>query len=159
MALVPQMVDAVPVPVIASGGIMDGRGIVAAAALGASGVQMGTAFLACPESGAPKAHKDAVRAARDNGTVLTRAFSGRLARSIANAFTAAMAGRESQFLRYPAQNNLTRPMRSAAARQNNPDYISLFAGQAASMAREIPAAAIVEELVREIAATAARLSA
>jgi nitronate monooxygenase len=90
LALVPQIVDAVPLPVIASGGIMDGRGIVAAAALGASGVQMGTAFLACPESGASEAYKAAVLAARDDATLLTRAFSGRMARGIANSFAVDM---------------------------------------------------------------------
>ena len=158
MALVPQVVDAVSIPVIASGGIMDGRGIVAAAALGASGVQMGTAFLVCPESGAARAYKDAVLAARDDNTVLTRAFSGRLARAIANAFTVSMKGRESRFLRFPSQNNLTRLMRSAGARLGDADCLSLFAGQAASMAREIPAAELIEKLVQETAAATAALA-
>ncbi len=159
MALVPQVADAVSLPVIASGGIMDGRGIAAAAALGASGVQLGTAFLVCPESGAPRAHKAAVLAARDDATVLTRAFSGRLARGVSNSFTTSMKGREPLFLRFPAQNNLTRPMRSAAASQGITDYISLFAGQAASLAREIPAAELVDKLVRETATARAALSA
>jgi nitronate monooxygenase len=152
IALVPQMADAVSVPVIASGGIMDGRGIVAAAALGASGVQLGTAFLACPESGAPPAHKAAIRTARDDGTMLTRAFSGRLARGIINGFTAAMRGHEGDLLPYPAQNNLTRPMRTAAARQGNADCLSMWAGQAAPLAREVPAAELVAQLLRETAA-------
>ena len=152
IALVPQMADAVSVPVIASGGIMDGRGIVAAAALGASGVQLGTAFLACPESGAPPAHKAAIRAARDDGTMLTRAFSGRLARGITNGFAAAMRGHEDDLLPYPAQNNLTRPMRTAAARQGNADCLSMWAGQAAPLAREMPAAELVAQLLRETAA-------
>jgi nitronate monooxygenase len=152
IALVPQMADAVSVPVIASGGIMDGRGIVAAAALGASGVQLGTAFMACPESGAPPAHKAAIRAARDDGTMLTRAFSGRLARGITNGFAAAMRGHEGELLPYPAQNNLTRPMRTAAARQDNADCLSLWAGQAAPLAREMPAAELVAQLLRETAA-------
>lgn len=152
IALVPQIVDAVSIPVIASGGIMDGRGIVAAAVLGASGVQMGTAFLTCPESGAPPAHKAAVRAARDDGTILTRAFSGRLARGITNGFATAMRGHEDQLLPYPAQNNLTRPMRTAAAGQANADCLSLWAGQAASLAREMPAAELVAQLLRETGA-------
>lgn len=154
IALVPQMVDAVSVPVIASGGIMDGRGIVAAAALGASGVQLGTAFLTCPESGAPPAHKAAVRAAREDGTLLTRAFSGRLARGIVNSFARAMLGNEEALLPYPAQNNLTRPLRTAAARQDNADYLSLWAGQAAPLARDMPAADLVALLMRETAAAA-----
>ncbi|HZZ08159.1 MAG TPA: DUF561 domain-containing protein [Candidatus Binataceae bacterium] len=158
IALVPQMADAVTVPVIASGGIMDGRGIVAAAALGASGVQLGTAFLACPESGAPPAHKAAIRAARDDGTMLTRAFSGRLARGITNAFAAAMRGHEDALLPYPAQNNLTRPMRTAAARLGDADYLSLWAGQAAPLAREMPAAELVAQLLSETAAILASIA-
>jgi nitronate monooxygenase len=158
IALVPQMADAVTVPVIASGGIMDGRGIVAAAALGASGVQLGTAFLACPESGAPPAHKAAIRAARDDGTMLTRAFSGRLARGITNAFAAAMRGHEDALLPYPAQNNLTRPMRTAAARLGNANYLSLWAGQAAPLAREMPAAELVAQLLSETAAILASIA-
>ena len=86
MALVPQVVDAVKIPVIASGGIMDGRGIAAALALGASGVQMGTAFLTCDEAGIPRVYKDAILAAREDDTRLTRAFSGRHARGIVNRF-------------------------------------------------------------------------
>jgi nitronate monooxygenase len=152
IALVPQMIDAVAVPVIASGGIMDGRGIVAAAALGASGVQLGTAFLVCPESGAPAAHKAAIRTARDDGTMLTRAFSGRLARGIANPFAQAMRGHEGELLPYPAQNNLTRAMRAAAAERGGADCLSLWAGQAAPLAREMPAAELVAQLLRETAA-------
>ncbi len=158
IALVPQIADAVSVPVIASGGIMDGRGIVAAAALGASGVQLGTAFMACPESGAPPAHKAAIRAARDDGTMLTRAFSGRLARGITNGFAAAMRGHEGELLPYPAQNNLTRPMRTAAARQGTADCLSLWAGQAAPLARELPAAELVAQLLRETAAMLASIA-
>jgi nitronate monooxygenase len=158
VALVPQMVDAVSVPVIASGGIIDGRGIVAAAALGASGVQLGTAFLACPESGAPAAHKAAIRTARDDGTMLTRAFSGRLARGIVNAFAAEMRGHEHELLPYPAQNNLTRPIRAAAAKQGSADCLSLWAGQAAPLAREIPAAELVVQLLRETTATLASIT-
>src|SRR2546422_5276819 len=84
MALVPQVVDAVGVPVIASGGIMDGRGVAAALALGASAVQMGTAFLTCDESGIPEVYKEAILTAREDATHLTRAFSGRPARGIIN---------------------------------------------------------------------------
>ncbi len=154
LALVPQIVDATPLPVIASGGIMDGRGIVAAAALGASAVQMGTAFLACPESGAAEAYKAAVLAARDDATILTRAFSGRMARGLANSFALEMTAHAQELLRYPAQNNLTRPMRTAAARQGDADHLSLWAGQAAPLARAMPAADLVALLVKESATIA-----
>ncbi len=157
LALVPQIVDATPLPVVASGGIMDGRGIVAAAALGASAVQMGTAFLACPESGAADVYKAAVLAARDDGTLLTRAFSGRMARGIANSFAVEMKAHAHELLRYPAQNNLTRPMRTAAARQGDADRLSLWAGQAAPLARAMPAADLVALLVKESAAIAGSL--
>src|SRR5205814_6486287 len=86
MALVPQVVDRVAVPVIASGGIMDGRGVAAALVLGAGGVQMGTAFLTCDEAGICDAYKEAILTAREDGTRLTRAFSGRPARGIVNRF-------------------------------------------------------------------------
>ena len=158
IALVPQMVDAVSVPVIASGGIMDGRGIVAAVALGASGVQLGTAFLTCPESGAPPPHKASIHAARDDTTMLTRAFSGRLARGIVNEFAAAMRGHEDELLPYPAQNNLTRAMRTAAAKQGSADYLSLWAGQAAPLAREIPAAELLAQLLSETQAALASIA-
>ncbi len=151
MALVPQVADATPLPVIASGGIMDGRGIVAAAALGASGVQMGTAFLTCPESGASPAYKNAVLAARDDATLLTRAFSGRMARGLANAFALEMKEHTRDLLSYPAQNNLTRPMRTAAAKLGDADRLSLWAGQAAPLARAMPAADLVARLVKETA--------
>jgi nitronate monooxygenase len=157
IALVPQIVDAVALPVIASGGIMDGRGIAAAAALGASGVQLGTAFLTCPESGAPAAYKAAIRTARDDGTLLTRAFSGRLARGITNAFAAEMEGDKNDLLPYPAQNNLTRPMRTAAARKGSTDCLSLWAGQAAPLAREMPAAELVGQLLSETEAMLASI--
>ena len=121
-------------------------------------MQLGTAFLACPESGAPPAHKAAIRAARDDGTTLTRTFSGRLARGITNGFAEAMRGHEDQLLPYPAQNNLTRPMRTAAARQGNADYLLLWAGQAAPPAREMPAAELVAQLLRETAAMLASIA-
>ncbi len=135
MALLPRIADAVNVPVIAAGGIMDGRGIAAALALGAQGVQLGTAFLACPESGASPAYKAAVLGARsgDDPTVLTRAFSGRLARALSNRFSEAAAGMP--ILPYPQQNALTGELRQAAARAGKADLLSLWAGQAVALAR------------------------
>jgi nitronate monooxygenase len=157
LALVPQVVDAVRVPVIAAGGIMDGRGIVAARALGAAGVQMGTAFLTCREAGGPAAAKAAVRAARDDQTALTRAFSGRLARGVVNEFLSALRGREEVILPFPLQNAATRPMRNEAAKRGDTRYLSMYAGQAAGLARDLSAAELVGRLVREAEEVAGRL--
>jgi nitronate monooxygenase len=158
LALVPQAVDAVRVPVIASGGIMDGRGIVAAEALGAAGVQMGTALLTCREAGIPEAYKRAIRAARDDQTALTRAFSGRPARGIVNEFLREVGEQEEAILPFPLQNALTRPLRNAAAARGELGLLNLWAGQAAALARDLPAADLVRQLVREAADVRARLA-
>jgi nitronate monooxygenase len=157
LALVPRIADAVRVPVVAAGGIMDGRGIAAALALGAAGVQMGTAFLACRESGADPAYKEAVLArGDDDGTVLTRAFSGKLARGIANRFTEAMAS--APLLPFPLQNGLTADLRQAAARAGRSDLMSLWAGQGRPLATSRAASALVRDLVAETRAAIDRLS-
>ena len=157
IALVPQVVDAVDLPVVASGGIMDGRGIVAAGALGASGVQLGTAFLTSRESGIPDAYKALIRTASDDATALTRAFSGRPARGIVNAFMEEVDAQPDAILPFPLQNHATRPMRNAAAAQGDTRYLSLWAGQGARLAREMSAAELVETLVREAAEVRALL--
>lgn len=151
MALVPQTVDAVRVPVVASGGIMDGRGIAAALALGAVGVQMGTAFLTCDEAGAVDAYKQAILNAREHETRLTRAFSGRPARGIVNRFMEAVepGGADDAVLPFPLQNALTRPMRTAAGKQGRAEFLSLWAGQGLRMARRQSAADLVARLARE----------
>jgi nitronate monooxygenase len=149
MALVPQIVDRVSIPVIAAGGIMDGRGIAAAFALGAQAVQLGTAFLACQESGAHAQHKRAVRETNDEATVLTRAFSGKAARGIENEFMTLLAPYDRELPPYPVQNALTRDIRSAAAKQDKADYLSLWAGQAAALSRGVSAAELVASLVEE----------
>jgi nitronate monooxygenase len=157
LALVPQVVDAVRIPVVAAGGIMDGRGIAAALALGAQGVSLGTAFLACPESGASRVYKDALLArADDDPTTLTRAFSGRLARGLRNRFTEEMAS--APLLPFPLQNALTADMRREAAKAGNPDLLSLWAGQAAPLARARGARDLVRDLVRETEEAVARLA-
>ncbi len=152
MALVPQVVDAVTVPVVASGGIMDGRGIVAALALGASAVQMGTAFLVCDESGTPACHKDAVLAAKPHETRITRAFSGRPARGIVNRVMREVGdpAHPERIQPYPVQNALTRGMRAEAGRQGHSDYLSLWSGQGGPLGRREPAAATVARLAGEI---------
>jgi nitronate monooxygenase len=161
MALVPQVVDAVNVPVIASGGIMDGRGIAAALALGAHAVQMGTAFLTCHEAGIPDAYKEAILTAHEDETRLTRAFSGRPARGIVNRFMTEMetGGTGDHILPFPLQNTLTRPLRTAAAKQARSEYLSLWAGQGLRLARRQSASELIARLARETMETLERLSA
>lgn len=150
MALVPQVVDAVRIPVVASGGIMDGRGIAAALALGASAIQMGTAFLTCEESGVPSAYKDAIIGAAEHETRLTRVFSGRPARGIVNRFMTEVEGGDAgDILPFPLQNAITRPLRSEAAKQGRAEFLSLWAGQGVRMARRQSATKLVERLVAE----------
>jgi nitronate monooxygenase len=158
MALVPQVVDAVRVPVVASGGIMDGRGVAAALALGASAVQMGTAFLTTEECGVAEAYKDAVLAAKEDGTRTTRAFSGRPARGIVNRFMRETEAADGAILPYPLQNALTRPMRNAAAQGDRAEFLSLWAGQGVRLARRLPAAELVRRLAAEADAAVQRLT-
>jgi len=159
ISLVPQLVDALTIPIIASGGMMDGRGIAAALALGAAAVQMGTAFLTTQESGAPRCYKDAVLAATDESTILTTAFSGRHARGIANEFTDEADDVQAQPLPYPWQNALTRPLRKAGITAGNAEVLSLWAGQGAPMAREWSVAELVSALRRELHSAADRVEA
>jgi nitronate monooxygenase len=158
MALVPQVVDAVRIPVIASGGIMDGRGIAASLALGASAVQLGTAFLTCDESGVPEAYRSAILAAHEDQTRITRAFSGRPARGIVNRFMTEVEAEPYAILPFPFQNVMTRPLRSAAARQGRAEFLSLWAGQGVRLARRQSAAALIERLSRETRSTVERLA-
>ena len=146
MALVPQVADAVAVPVIAAGGIADRRGVAAAFALGAAGVQVGTAFLRTRQSAAPESHRAGIPAASAEETVLTRAMSGRLARGIRNRAVQEIeaAGAIAPF---PVQNWLTGGFRAAAAQQDRGELLSLWAGQAAPLAREEDARRVFEELL------------
>ncbi len=155
MALVPQVIDAVGIPVIAAGGIMDGRGLAAALSLGAAAASLGTAFLLCPEAGTSPAYRTALREARDDSTVITRAFSGRAARGLANRFTREMAG--AALAPFPVQNALTREIRAAASKAGDSGLISLWAGQGAPLAREVPARELAARIVREADAAIARL--
>jgi nitronate monooxygenase len=147
MALVPQVVDAVGVPVIAAGGIADGRGIAAAFALGASGVQIGTAFLGCPEATVPQIHRDALHGAADEDTRLTRVFTGRPARALRNRLIDEMADAEA--LEFPAQARLTRALLQANSDAARRAFMPLWAGQAASLIRDQPAATFIDTLVTE----------
>jgi nitronate monooxygenase len=153
--LVRGIASRVAVPVIASGGIMDGTEIAAALASGASAAQLGTAFLASPESGAAPAYKKAILEARADTTVVTRAFSGRPARGLGNAFITGLAGKEGTILPYPVQNALTRPMRTAAAQRGDARFLSLWAGTGVARARSLPAGELVRALVTEMSAASA----
>ncbi|MGS0741240.1 NAD(P)H-dependent flavin oxidoreductase [Glaciimonas sp. GG7] len=150
MALVPQIVDNVKLPVIAAGGIMDGRGIAAALMLGAQAVQMGTAFLPCAESIIDPTWKTKIRQASDTSTRTTKAFSGRAARGIVNAFMQRMAPYEDQIPLYPVQNALTAEIRLAAKKAGRPEFLSLWAGQAAAMSRARREGIDVADLMREL---------
>jgi nitronate monooxygenase len=147
MALVPQVVDAVRVPVIAAGGIADGRGIAAAFALGASGVQIGTAFLGCPEAVVPTIHRKALHRAADEDTRLTRVFTGRPARALRNRLIDEMG--ETEALEFPAQASLIRPLFQADSDAARTAFLPLWAGQAAPLVRDLPAAKLIDTLVAE----------
>ncbi|MDQ2948199.1 MAG: nitronate monooxygenase [Acidobacteriota bacterium] len=157
ISLLPQICDAIAAPVIASGGIMDGRGIAAALALGASAVQLGTTFLAFHEAGVAEAYKEALVSTREDQTRLTRAFSGRPARGITNRFLTGMASMEETVLPFPLQNGLTRPLRAEAARRNRAEYLSLRAGQGLRLARRTSAAELVARLRTETETAVAAL--
>ena len=157
LALVPQIVDAVPVPVIAAGGIMDARGVAAAMALGASGVQMGSAFLACPENSIPAPYKQALLAARDEHTLVTDLYSGRPARAIRTRYVEEMEVRGERPLPFPLQASVLRSLRDACVQGGRPDFISMWAGQGAGLARARPAGELVAQLVRDYEALVASL--
>jgi nitronate monooxygenase len=154
MALIPQVVDAVKVPVIAAGGIADGRGIAAALKLGAAAAQIGTAFLACEESNATPLHRAKLFSADARRTTLTRAFTGRLARSVHNGFIDALRGKESILAPYPVQAWLTAQFKSAAVAANRADLMSLWSGQGAPLLKHHHA----QELLASLAAEAASAS-
>jgi nitronate monooxygenase len=152
-ALVPQVVRAVDVPVVAAGGVMDGRGLAAALALGAQGIHMGSRFLVAAESGAPEGYKHRLREAQDVDTVITRAVSGRPARGLPNRLVAALEAAGPPALGYPHQAAASGDLRAAAAAADRPEMIALWAGQAAGLARgSTPAGEIVDQVVAEAAA-------
>jgi nitronate monooxygenase len=148
LALVPQVVDRVDIPVVASGGIMDGRGIAAALALGAHGAQLGTAFLACPESAAHPLHRAALSRAGDTGTCITAVYSGRPARALRTPLIRDLETLPGP-LEFPLQYARTGPIHYAAAEAADEDLMFLLAGQAAGLCRPLPAAELVETLARE----------
>jgi nitronate monooxygenase len=149
LALTRTMSAALRIPVVASGGIMDGRGIAAVLTLGAQAAHLGTAFLLCEEAGTQPAYREALWNARGQQMRLTRAFSGRWARGIENRFMREMAGRDHAVLPYPAQNAFTRDVRRKAAQLGRADYLSLWAGQGLSLIRKMKAADLVRTLHEE----------
>jgi nitronate monooxygenase len=151
-SLVPQVADAVRAPVIAAGGIADGRGVAAALALGAHAVQIGSAFLACEESNASAAHRAALRgAAQGPPTILTRGFSGRLGRGIRNALADTFESPAAARLPYPFQGHLVRVLREAALAQGRLDLVPFWSGQSAALIRHTRASELFDSLVLDAA--------
>jgi nitronate monooxygenase len=150
MALVPQVVDAVKLPVVAGGGIGDARGIVAAFALGADCVQMGTAFLACEESGANPLHRKALLSEQAKQTALTRGFTGRLARGIKNRLVDELNQKNVEILPYPLQRALVRHLSIPAEKAGRAELLPLWAGQSANLSRCTDVRALLDSLVKEI---------
>ncbi|WP_078430305.1 NAD(P)H-dependent flavin oxidoreductase [Alkalihalobacterium alkalinitrilicum] len=159
MALVPQMVDAVHIPVIAAGGIMDGRGLIASISLGASAVQMGTAFLPTLESGANPLYKKAIIQATEAATTVTTKFSGKAARGLKNEFIDRLKDVPvSEVPIYPVQNALTQPLRKEAAKQEKSEWMSMWAGQGLRLTEGIGAKQIIDRIMEEANATLLRLT-
>jgi nitronate monooxygenase len=150
-ALLPQVAAAVELPVIAAGGVMTAEQIAAALLLGASGVQLGSALLRSPECGASAAYKAALAGIEDTSTRLTRAFSGRWARGVANRFMQEVDA-AGDIPEYPIQNRLTQDIRAAANAQGRAEYVSLWAGQAAGLSTTDPAGDVVRRLQRQLEA-------
>jgi nitronate monooxygenase len=146
-SLLPAVVDAVKIPVVATGGIADGRAVAAALVLGASAVQIGTAFLRCPEAKIAPAWADALGRAAPEATMLTRAFSGRTGRSLSTAYVQAAADASAPPpAPYPVQRGLTAAMRDAAQKENDVERMQAWAGQSAGLARAEPAGEVVRRI-------------
>ena len=146
LALVPQIADAVKVPVIAAGGIADARGVQAAIALGASGVQVGTAYLLCPETKSSPVHRGALKTDAARVTALTNVFTGRPARAIVNRVVRELGPISSAAPAFPGAATAIAPLRARAESQGSGDFSPLWAGQNASACREIAAAVVTREL-------------
>ena len=149
LALVPQIVDAVDVPVIAAGGIADGRGIAAALALGAAGVQLGTAFLLCPEAATPAVHREALRQAHGRATVVSNLLTGRPARLLPNRLTRELGALLPGLPDFPLPMGALLPLRTQAEQRGRDDFTPLWAGQAAALTKELPARELTLELVAQ----------
>jgi nitronate monooxygenase len=146
MALIPQVVDAVAVPVIASGGIADARGVAATLALGAAAAQIGTAYLLSPQAKVSEPHRAALRAARDDATVLTNLFTGRPARGLVNRFIRELGPINATCPQFPTAANALTPLRAQAERRGSSDFSPLWSGQAAALVHETDAAELTRRL-------------
>jgi nitronate monooxygenase len=149
LALVPQVVDAVKVPVIAAGGIGDGRVIAAALALGASGVQMGTAYLLCPEATISSLHRAAIKTASEKLSVITNVLTGRPARVLVNRFVREVGPIAPDVPSFPLAAIALEPVRKKAESQGSSDFSGLYAGEAAALCRELPAGELTAKLAAE----------
>ena len=158
MALVPQVVDAVKVPVIAAGGIADGRGIAAAFALGAAGVQLGTAYLRCPESRVSAPARLALGQAKDDATVITNVMTGRPARGVTNRAMREVGPIAPDAPAFPHAATAFGPLKAAAEKLGKADFTNLWAGQAIRMGREMPAAELTRALANDALARMSRLA-
>jgi nitronate monooxygenase len=147
--LVPQVVDAVKVPVIAAGGIADARGIVAAFALGASAVQLGTAYLLCPEARIGPVHRQALKNAAGHGTTVTNVFSGRPARGIVNRMVREVGPMSDLAPAFPLASGAVAPLRSKSEAAGSADFAQMWSGQSAALARELPAGELTRRLAAE----------
>jgi nitronate monooxygenase len=160
MALVPQVVDAVSLPVIAAGGIADGRGIVAALALGAAAVQIGTAYLFCPEARVPPPYRAALRKATDDTTAMTNVFTGRPARGLVNRAMRELGPLTADAPAFPLAGGALAPLKAQAEAKGEAEgagaFSALWAGQAAALGRELPAAALTRALAEDALARLAR---
>lgn len=156
MALLPPLADHLRIPIFAAGGIMDGRGVAAALALGAQGVQMGTAFLRSKESGAAPAYKKALRTG-GRPTTMTKAVTGKWARGLCNELIDKLEKAPFSVPDYPLQNNLTQGLRRIAAQKENAEWMSLWAGQGYEQGRDIPAGELLKQIVKETTAVLERI--
>ena len=148
-ALLPQVVDAVKVPVIATGGIADARTMAAALTLGAAAVQIGTALLFCPEAKILPPHRAALRVARDDSTVVTNVFSGRPARGLVNRVIRELGPVSDIVPEFPLASGALAPLHAKAQAQGSGDFSPMFAGQAAALGREMPAGQLIRILAAE----------
>ena len=156
LALLPQVCDAVDVPVMAAGGIMDGRGVAAVLGLGAGAAVLGTAFLRCPEAGTSAPHRRALAAATETSTAVTTKITGRAARGVENRLMRDL--HDVDVPPYPVMHTLTAELRRRAAERDEPDLMSLWCGQGVRLGTELPAGELVRRLADDAAATVARLA-
>lgn len=148
-ALLPQVADAVSVPVIAAGGIADARGVAAAFALGASAVQLGTAYLSCPEANVTPLYRETLAHAAGNGTVLTNLFSGRPARGILNRFIQELGPMSTEAPPFPFAATLVAPLRAASEKAGSTGYMQMWAGQSAGLVQSMPAGQFTRKLAAD----------